>query len=102
MMVVVFRSRLRPGVDEEYAARSAEMLSIASKMPGFLSIKGFTAEDGETLGLVEFDTAEHLEAWRKHADHLEAQREGREKFYAEYRVQVCELVRGSDFKADDG
>ena len=102
MMVIVFRSRLRPGVDEEFDARSAEMFRYASEMPGFRSIKTYTAEDGENVGLVEFDTADELEAWRQRAEHVQAQREGREKFFAEYRIQVCEVVRTSDFHTDAG
>ncbi len=102
MMVIVFRSRLRPGVDEEFEARSAEMFGYASEMPGFRSIKAYTAEDGESVGIVEFDSAEELEAWRQRPEHLEAQREGREKFFAEYRIQVCEVVRTSDFDTGAG
>ncbi len=96
MMAVVFRSRLSPDVDEDSAKRSAEMFGYAPKMPGFRSVKGCTAEDGESLALVEFDTTEQLEASPKHAAHLQAQREGRDEFYSEYRVQVCELVRPSE------
>ncbi len=43
------------------------------------------------------DTTEQLEAWPKHAAHMQAQREGRDTFYSEYRLQVCELVRTSEF-----
>ena len=68
MMVIVFRSRLRSGVDPEaYAARVSEVLGWAREMPGFRSIKDFGAEDGERLALIEFDSAAELEAWRKHA-----------------------------------
>ena len=97
MTAVVFRSRLRPHADENYAKRSLEMFGYASKMPGFRSMKGYTANDGESLTLVEFDTTEQLEAWPKHAAHLQAQREGRDKIYSEYRLQVGELVRTSAF-----
>jgi len=96
-MAVVFRSRLISDVEEEYAKRSAEMFGYASKMPGFRSAKGYTAKDGESLALVELDTSEQLEAWSKHAAHMQPQREGRDKFYSEHRLQVCELVRTSEF-----
>ena len=58
MTAVVFRSRLRPHADEDYAKRSLEMFGYASKMPGFRSMKGYTATDGENLTLVEFGPAE--------------------------------------------
>ncbi len=58
MTAVVFRSRLRPHADEDYAKRLQEMFGYASKMPGFRSMKGYTADDGENLTLVEFGPAE--------------------------------------------
>ena len=96
MMAVVFRSRLSADVDEDYAKRSVEMFGYASKMPGLRSVKRYTAEDGESLTLVEVDTTEQLEARTKQAAHRQAQREWGDKFYSDYRVQVCELVRPSE------
>ncbi len=58
MTAVGFRSHLRPHADEDYAKRSPEMFGCASKMPGFRSMKGYTANDGESLTLVEFGPAE--------------------------------------------
>ncbi len=57
-MAVVFRCRFSPDFDEDSAKRSAEMFGYASKMPGFRSTKGYTANDGENLTLVEFGPAE--------------------------------------------
>ncbi len=96
-MAVVFRFRLSPDINEDYAKRSAEMFGYALKMPGFRSVKGYTAKDGESLALVELDTSEQLDAWPKHAAHLQAQGEGRDEFSSGYRLQVCSLVRTSAF-----
>ena len=96
MMAVVFRSRLSRDVDEDHANRSAEVFGYASKMPGFRSVKGYTAEDGESLTLVEFDPTDPLETQTKQAAHRQAQREWGDKLCSEYRVQVCEPVRPSE------
>ena len=37
-----------------------------------------------SASLVEFESPEHLRAWREHPEHREAQRIGRERFYEEY------------------
>jgi len=98
MMVVVFRSRMREGVDEvAYGARVQEVFAWAEKMPGFLRIKDYRADDGERVAIVEFEDAQTLEAWRTHAGHLRAQAQGRDEFYSEYSLQVCEVVRESNF-----
>ena len=47
MIVTVFRSRLQPGVRDEYVALVDRMNELARTMPGYISHKGFTADDGE-------------------------------------------------------
>ena len=62
-------------------------------MPGFLSYKTFRSDDGERVSVIEFETMEDLLAWRNHPEHRRAQDLGRSRFYAEYSIQVCEVVR---------
>ena len=91
-VVTVFRSRLRPDADA-YTDHAARMGALARTMPGYVEHKVFVAEDGERLTLVTFDSAEHEAAWRADADHRAAQQEGRDDFYDEYDVAVCEVQR---------
>jgi heme-degrading monooxygenase HmoA len=89
MVLTVFRSRTRPGVDLALLERiGARMYDLATRMPGFISYKEFTAADGESVSLVEFESAETLLAWREHPEHREAQRLGREQVFSEYQIQV--------------
>jgi heme-degrading monooxygenase HmoA len=99
MLVTVFRSRLRPGVRDEYVALAERMNEIAKTMPGYISHKGFFADDGERVTIVEFEHEEGLRAWRTNPEHVAAQQLARRKYYAEYHVQVCTLVRESRFEA---
>ena len=91
-IVVVFRSRLNAGVDAEYEPEATRMVELASSMPGFCSIKTFTAEDGERVSVIEFESLAAEQAWRDHPEHRKAQARGRNEFYAGYRIQVCELM----------
>ncbi len=93
MIVVIFRSRLRPEHAEEYAQMAARIDMLAKSMPGFLGIKSFTAADGERVSISTFADEASLRAWREQPEHREAQRQGREKFYSQYSVQVCRLDR---------
>jgi heme-degrading monooxygenase HmoA len=98
MIVIVFRARLRPGVDlTALEALGARMYELASSMTGFISYKDFSAADGESVSIVEFESLEALAAWRDHPEHKEAQRLGRESYFSEYRIQVCSLVRSYGF-----
>ena len=98
MVVVVFRARLRPRVNQEALAELGQrMHELASSMPGFISYKDFAAEDGENVSVIEFDSPETLAAWRNHPEHKAAQERGRGEFFAEYRIQVCTPVRDYRF-----
>jgi heme-degrading monooxygenase HmoA len=91
--ITVFRSRLRDDVPDHYGQLAAELRAKASALPGFVEHKVFVADDGERLTLVTFDSAEHEAAWRADAEHRAAQQEGRDHFYDEYDVAVCEVHR---------
>jgi heme-degrading monooxygenase HmoA len=96
MVVVTFRNRMALGVDPtEYGQRVGKLFEIVAAMPGFRGIRSYEAEDGERLSLIEFDSHESLAAWRENAEHRIAQQLGREKYYAEYHLQICDLVRES-------
>jgi heme-degrading monooxygenase HmoA len=97
MVVAIFRARVRPEHADEYFRLADEMAAIAVKMPGFISWKGYTADDDERVSVHEWESAEQLAAWRNHPDHVKMQALGRERFYDEYTLYVCENPRESRF-----
>jgi heme-degrading monooxygenase HmoA len=99
MLITVFRSRLKPGLRDEYVALVERMNELAKTMPGYISHKGYFADDGERVTIVEFEHEEGLRAWRTNPEHIAAQKLARQKYYTEYHVQVCTLDRESKFKA---
>jgi heme-degrading monooxygenase HmoA len=101
MIVTVFRSRLMPEVGDDYEAVANRMNELAATMPGYISHKGFVAEDGERVTVVEFESEEGMRAWRTHLEHIAAQRKGRQVYYSEYSIQVCEVVRSGSFKREE-
>ena len=95
MIITVFRSRLRDEAREEYMALAPRMSELARGMPGYVSHKVFVAEDGERVTVVEFEDLESQRAWATQVDHVAAKKRGRQAFYGEYSIQVCEVVRES-------
>ena len=91
MIVTVFRSKLLPGFKDEYVAMVDRMNQLARTIPGYISHKGFWADDGERVTIVEFEHAEGQKAWRLHPEHLEAQKQGRLKYYEMYDIKVAEV-----------
>lgn len=95
MIVTVFRSRLNAESQEEYMRVATRMSMLAKSIPGYISHKGFTSDDGERVTIVEFESEEGLRTWATHPEHVEAKKKGRSLFFSEYRVQVCNVLRDS-------
>ncbi len=97
MIITVFRNRLRPEAAEDYAELAPKMAELAKQQPGFLSMKTYTATDGERVTIAEFESDETIVAWRENAEHKLAQERGRTEFYSEYVTQTCAVIRESRF-----
>jgi heme-degrading monooxygenase HmoA len=101
MMVLLFKSQLRADIDaDDYWATRARMMDLVRQIPGFLSYKTYTAQDGDTVAIAKFASPEALEAWRTHPEHVAAQRWGREEFYESYRIQGCASVREYEWRRE--
>lgn len=99
MIMTVFRSRLNSESVDEYQDWARRMSALAVAMPGYVSHKSFTAEDGERVTLVEFASHEGLRAWAVHPEHVAVKKKGRSLFFTDYRVQICEVIRDSADRA---
>lgn len=92
MIVTVLRSRLKANVEAAYGPLAAHMSELASSIPGYVSHKGFVAEDGERVTIVEFESDEALREWKSHPEHMNAKKRGFAEFYSNFRYQVCNVV----------
>src|SRR5690242_21080353 len=89
---VVFTS-LRTEGDHGYAQTAGEMEALAAKQPGYLGVESARGADGLGITVSYWRDLESIRAWKAHADHLAAQRAGRERWYRAYRVRVCRVER---------
>jgi heme-degrading monooxygenase HmoA len=94
---VVFTSIRTPG-DDGYAQTSEEMVSLAGAQPGFLGVESARGEDGLGITVSYWSDEEAIRRWRQHADHLVAQRAGRERWYRAYEIRVCRVEREYGFE----
>ena len=103
MIVVMFSITMRDDADVEAEAEASDrMWSIVSAMPRFISYKAYTAEDGETIAVVRFESREALEEWKRQPDHRETQDRARQEWYDEYWVQASESFHDYRFTRSGG
>lgn len=94
-VVVIFTS-LRTSGDHGYDATAARMEEGAAEQPGYLGIESARGVDGLGITVSYWATAADATAWKHVAEHLDAQRRGRDQWYRAYAVRVCEVRRAYD------
>nr|WP_166640916.1 antibiotic biosynthesis monooxygenase [Amycolatopsis sp. SID8362] len=80
-----------------YAAMDERMAELGRAQPGYLGRESRTAADGRELTVLYYRDAESIAAWKQHPEHLEAQRRGREEWYANYHIEVARVERAYGF-----
>lgn len=74
-VAVIFTSRRTPD-DNGYASTAAAMLGLAQEQPGYLGVESVRENDGITVSYWQDETA--ARSWKDVAEHLVAQRQGRD------------------------
>jgi heme-degrading monooxygenase HmoA len=87
---VIFTS-LRTDGDRGYAAMADRMLELAAQQEGFLGVESAREDVGITVSY--WTSLEAIRNWKAHIEHQEAQRLGRELWYAHYRVRITKVER---------
>ena len=92
---VIFTS-LRTAGDNGYSEMADRMEALAKEQPGYLGFE--SARDGLGIAVSYWRSLEDIAAWKRKADHAEAQRHGRANWYEEYRVRVAKVEKDYSFK----
>jgi heme-degrading monooxygenase HmoA len=97
---VIFTSRRKQNIEDDYGDASARMLELATSMPGFLGIESARDPQGIGITVSYWESEAAIKNWREHAEHVVVQRKGRESFYEWYESRVGRIERSTSFKSD--
>ena len=87
---VIFSSH-RTEDDNGYGEMADKMLELAESQPGFLGVE--SARGGLGITVSYWESLESISEWKRNAEHREAQRLGRQKWYSHFRVRVAKVER---------
>ena len=87
---VIFSS-LRNDDIEGYAETAARMVELAALQPGFLGVESAREDLGITISY--WSDLESIKKWKAHAEHLEAQKLGMDKWYSNYMTRISLVER---------
>jgi heme-degrading monooxygenase HmoA len=87
---VIFSS-LKGDDSAGYAEMAQRMMELAARQPGFLGVESAREDVGITVSY--WRDLESIRRWKAHAEHREAQRMGRDKWYLSYRTRIALVER---------
>ena len=90
---VIFTSRRKPGIEDDYGAASARMMELGTKMPGFLGIESARNTEGFGITVSYWRSEEDIRAWKRNAEHALAREQGRSSWYEHYELRVAKVER---------
>lgn len=96
---VIFTSVRRQADEQAYQDTAQRMLTLAARQPGFLGVDG-AHSDGVGITVSYWESEEAIRAWKLQAEHAEAQRRGREDWYAGYSLRIARVERAYKFGTD--
>jgi len=87
---VIFSS-VRTEIDDGYAVMAEHMVRLAASQPGYLGVESARNEVGITVSY--WESLDAIRQWKANAEHLVAQRLGREKWYSAFKTRICLVER---------
>jgi len=91
---VIFTS-LRTEGDKGYDKTANRMVELVQKQKGFLGLESTRSEIGITVSY--WKTLEAIQEWKNNLEHQTAQKNGKEKWYAAYKIRICKVERDYEF-----
>lgn len=95
---VIFASQRTEGDADAYAATAARMVELARAQAGFLGMESARGADGFGITVSYWSSLEAIAAWRQDAEHVAAQRLGRERWYRGYTLRVSRVEAETRFE----
>lgn len=92
---VIFVS-VRTEGDNGYGVTADRMEELVKDIPGYLGMDH--ARDSNSITICYWDSLEAIDTWKQNMEHKEAQRMGREKWYASYKLKICKVERDYSFE----
>ena len=94
---VIFTAVFSGREAEEYAETAARMVALMKTVPGYLGYETAQSPGGGEITVCYWESEAGIRAWKQNAEHLAAQKRGRDAFYSAYHIRVAKVERAYGF-----
>lgn len=78
-----------------YSEMAAAMENLAKVQPGYLGFEA--ARDSLGITVSYWESLEAIKNWKENLIHLQAQKQGKERWYKWYKTRICKVEREYEF-----
>ncbi|WDV05213.1 MULTISPECIES: antibiotic biosynthesis monooxygenase family protein [Lysinibacillus] len=94
---VIFTSQRTDRDGEGYGEMAEIINTLAQQQPGFLRVESVRNDEGRGITVSYWESLEAIQAWKDNAKHLTAQQLGKGKWYTNYQVEICQIIKEYSF-----
>lgn len=91
MYALIFKATIN-SLDNEYGNTAKRMRELALNNYGCTGITSVT-EKGEEVTISYWNSKEDIAKWKQNPEHLLAQKNGLERWYSSYSVEICKIEK---------
>lgn len=92
---VIFTSLRTDENDQEYGEMAQKMLELAIHQPGYLGFE--SAKSAIGISVSYWKDLDSIRNWKRHSEHLLAQKLGKSTWYEAYKVRIALVERDYQF-----
>ena len=85
--------------DHGYNETAERMIVLASQQPGFLGVESVRESVGITASY--WSDLKYIKLWKQNAEHLLAQKQGKENWYKEFKIRICKVESDYGFSKNN-
>tara|TARA_B100000029_G_C17359917_1_gene882158 strand:+ start:381 stop:698 length:318 start_codon:yes stop_codon:yes gene_type:complete len=102
MIAVIFEFEVHPTKRERYFHLAEQLKPELKKINGFISVNRFksTEKPEKFLSLSLWRDQSAVDAWKKHTDHVLAQKEGKNSIFKNYNIYVTKITQKNSFTSE--
>jgi heme-degrading monooxygenase HmoA len=90
---VIFTSQRSDKDTAGYKKMAAAMEEAAKKQAGFLHMESVRGPEGFGITISYWHSLDAIKEWKQHTQHQSAQKAGKEKWYSDYKVEICKIEK---------
>ncbi|UTW56371.1 antibiotic biosynthesis monooxygenase [Kordiimonas sp. SCSIO 12610] len=97
-MAVIFTSIQNDGPLDGYSQTAEDMVRLAAEQSGYIGYESAHDRDGTGITVSYWENEASIKKWKQQADHMTAQKAGRNKWYRAYITRIARVDRHYAFE----